>query len=145
MKQPFMSYYEHIAKLSLVANKQTLFLAHVLSRMEYDSTSKQLLVDLTPRVRRLILKELGVTSKNPLNLAKGYIRQLTKAGLIKPLGQGTYCIDPESYGYSKYVPKDLRERAGAIYEETTFHKLEDVVSQVKVIDVITGETIEIVK
>lgn len=145
MKAPFMSYYEHIAKLSLVANKQTLFLAHILSRLEFNRSTKQLIVDLPPRVRRQILEDLGIESKDPLNLAKGYIRQLVKAGLIKSIGGGSYVVDPESYGYSGYVPKDLRAKASAVYQEITHGVSGSFTKRVKVIDANTGEVIEVLE
>jgi hypothetical protein len=120
MKQPFMSYYEHIAKLAMVANKRTLFLAHVLSRIEYHDEQKVLYVDLPAMVKRDILKAIGAESENPLVLASQYINTLVKAGLIKSIGSSRYAIDPQSYGYSKYVKKELRDKAAKIYQTSVF-------------------------
>ena len=121
MQQPFISYYEHIAKLLRIANKQTLFLAHVLSRMEFNDETKLLYVDLPPMVRRDILKSIGVKSQKPLIAASQYISVLQKAGLIKSIGSSRYMVDPESYGYAKYVPKNLREKSSKIFSQHVFN------------------------
>jgi hypothetical protein len=120
MKKPFMTYYEHLAKLACIANKKTLFLAHLLSRMDFNEETKIQYVDLTANVKRDILKAIGAKSVNPLVLAQQYIKELQKAGLIKSMGGGRYMIDPLSYGYAKYVSKELRERAANIYVKHVF-------------------------
>jgi len=126
---PFLTYYEHLAKLSQVANKQTLFFAHLLLKMEYHEESKQNIVSLTPRDKKQILKAIQKPSKdgsipkesvNPLRLASQYLSRLQGVGLIKYIGDCSYAIDPRSYGYSKYVPKHLRERSGKLYESRIF-------------------------
>jgi hypothetical protein len=120
MKKPFMTYYENMAKLATIANKQTMFLAHILSKAEFDSDLKMLVIDLTPRVKRAILQDIGAVSKDPLNLARTYTKQLVKAGLIKQIERGCYAIDPESYSYSTYVSKELRLRARNIFEKVQY-------------------------
>jgi hypothetical protein len=120
MKQPFMTYFEHLSKLAFVANKKTLFLAHLLSRMEFDETIKIMYVDLSPMVKRDILKAIGAKSNNPLSLASQYIQSLQKAGLIKSIGSSRFMIDPMSYSYAKYVPKALREKSSKIFIQHVF-------------------------
>ena len=122
-----MCYYEHIAKLAVVANKQTLFLAHMLSRMEYHQEQKMLFVDLTSLAKRDILTAIGAKTKNPLSLASQYINELQKAGLIKCMGKNRYAVDPQSFSYAKYVPKKLRDDAAKIYQTTVFDVCEMVV------------------
>jgi hypothetical protein len=116
----FISYPEHIAKLAMVANKQTLFLAHMLSRMECHQEQKMLYVDLTSLAKRDILIAIGAKTKNPLSLASQYINKLQKAGLIKCIGKNRYAVDPQSFSYAKYVPKKLRDDAAKIYQTTVF-------------------------
>lgn len=120
MRQPFMSYYEHIAKLAMVANKRTLFLAHVLSRIEWHDEQKILYVDLPAMVKRDILKAIGAESENPLVLASQYINTLVKAGLIKSMGSSRYAIDPQSYSYAKNISKPIRDKAAKIYQTSVF-------------------------
>ena len=139
-----MTYYEHIAKLSVIANKQTLFLAHALSRSEFDYDLKQLVVELSPRIKKQILLDIGAKSKNPLNLAKGYLSQLTKAGLLKFLGSGTYAIDPGSYSYSKYVSKELRQRSVLIFDKLKYEPNGKEVSSEVWVELNTGEVKQVV-
>ena len=120
MNSVFMCYYEHLAKLSRIANKQTLFLAHVLYRMEWNKESKQFIAYLTTAQKREIINAIGCDCKNPLNSVKQYIGALTKAGMIKSIGGGAYLIDPASYGGSKYVPKNLRMKNSKLYETMVF-------------------------
>ncbi len=115
-----MSYYEHLAKLAFVANKKTLFLMHLLSRMEFDESTKINYVDLSPGVKRDILKSIGAKSANPLTLASQYIQTLQKAGLIKSIGSSRFMVDPMSFSYGKYVPKELREKSAKIFVQHVF-------------------------
>lgn len=142
MNSVFMCYYEHLAKLSQIANKQTLFLAHVLYRMEWNGESKQFIAYLTTAQKREIINAIGSNSKNPLESAKQYIASLTKVGLIKSIGGGAYLIDPASYGGSKYVPKNLRMKNAQLYETRVFTETEDGVEQAYII-VDGGERIDL--
>ena len=144
MRNSFMTYYEHIAKLSVIANKQTLFLAHALSRAEFDYDLKQLVVELSPRIKKQILLDIGAKSKNPLNLAKGYLSQLTKAGLLKFIGSGTYAIDPESYSYSKYISKELRQRSTRIFDKLTYESNGKEISSEIWVEINTGEIKQVI-
>jgi hypothetical protein len=120
MNSGFISYYEHIAKLATVTNKTTLFLAHMLCEMEFNEPIKQNIVTLTSFDKRRILKSIGCKSKDPVRLASQYLIKLQKSGMIKSIGDGAYLIDPESFGYAKYVPKELRFKSKAIYETRVF-------------------------
>ena len=111
MKSPFVTYYENIAKLSTVANKRALFLAHILSRMEYEKSLNMLVVDLTPRIKRQIISEISDSCKNPLNSAKQYISHLVKAGLIKSIGGSAYTVDPSYHDYIKGHPTILNRHS----------------------------------
>jgi len=120
MNSAYMCYYEHLAKLARVANKQTLFLAHVLYRMEFDDNTKQMIVNLTPHAKKEIIKTISGASKNFNRLANQYLQKLSNAGFLKSIGGGAYLIDPQSYGGAKYVPKQLRLDSGHIYEHRVF-------------------------
>lgn len=115
-----MCYYEHLAKLAHVANKQTMFLAHMLYRMEWDNESKQMVVNLNPSQKRSIMKLVADGSKDSNRLANQYLLKLSKAGLIKSIGGGSYLVDPLSYGGHKYIPKELRMKSSFIYEKRVF-------------------------
>lgn len=119
MNQAFVTYYNHLAKLSRVANKQTLFLAHILYRMHYKSDSGMLVATLTAHDKKQIMKDIGSTARNVLNTADQYISNLQKHGLLKSIGNGAYLIDPVSYG-TAYVSSKVRMRAGQIYEQRVF-------------------------
>lgn len=120
MNSAYMCYYQHLAKLALVANKQTMFLAHMLYHMEWESEAKQMVVHLNPRVKRSIMQEVARGSKDANRLANQYLQKLTKAGLIKGLGGGSYLVDPLSYGGHKYIGKQLRINSAKIYETRVF-------------------------
>jgi hypothetical protein len=120
MNSAFMCYYEHLAKLARVANKQTLFMAHMLYRMEWHSESKQLIVNLTAFDKRNIMKEITPDCKNMNRLANRYLSVLSEAGLIKSIGGGAYLVDPVSFGGHKYIPKDFRSKNAFIYETRVF-------------------------
>lgn len=140
MKKPFMAYYEHIAKLSVIANKQTLFLSHLLCRMEFKDG--QLVVDMNAKVKREIMRALGGRSKDPLRLASQYLIKLQRAGLCKSLGEGRYQINPTCYSYGRYVSKDLRDKAGTIFLHTKYSDNGRLSSSVTV-DTKTGEVIKV--
>ena len=120
MNTVFMSYYSHMAKLATVSNKQTLFLAHLLYRAEYDEVAKQSLVSLSAFDKRKILKEIGCISKNPLKLAGHYLYIIEKSGLIKGIGGSAYLIDPASFSSFVYVPKEIRGTRAVLYETRVF-------------------------
>jgi Neuraminidase (sialidase) len=116
----YMVYYEHLAKLGSIANKQTLFLGHLLFYAEYDSALRQNVVELTPYRKRSIMTAIGSTSKNLLSVADHYLLKICKSGLIKGVGNGMYLIDPKSFGLTKYIKKELRNRSAIIYETRVF-------------------------
>ena len=142
MNSVFMCYYEHLAKLAQVANKQTLFLSHVLYRMEWNGEAKQFISYLTTAQKREIINAIAPDCKNPLNSAKQYIRVLTDAGLMKSIGGGAYLIDPASYGGSKYVGKNLRMKNSKLYETRVFTEKSGDVEQAYIVTE-DGERIEL--
>ncbi len=115
MNKAFMIYVEGLAKLAVVANKQTLFYARMLLRVELHE-SNQYIVSLTAFDKREILKSIGSKSNDPLKVASQYLNSLKKAGLIKPIGGSAYAICPVSAGLPKYMDRHIRERNGIIYE-----------------------------
>ena len=133
MNTVFMSYFEHLAKLSEVANKQTMFLAHLLYRMEFDGNLKQFIVSLSPHDKRKILKDIGCNSKAPLKLASQYIHILVKSELIKYVGGSAYLVCPKSYGSYKYIDKRLRDKNSMVYETRVFSEKNDGVTEFYII------------
>ncbi len=119
-KSPYICYYEHIAKLSQLANKQTLFLAHLLSLVVYESECKQNIVTMTAHDKRRIMKAIGCDTSNPAKLANQYLSKIGKAGLIKSIGGGAYMVDPASFSGFKYIKKQTRDKAAFIYESRVF-------------------------
>ena len=125
MNTAYMCYYEHLAKLARVANKQTLFLAHLLYRMEFDKDAKQWLVTLSSFDKRAIIHAIGSGTDDPLRMASQYLTKLCASGLFKSLGGGAYLVDPKSFSGSKYIPKSLRQKNGKIYETRVFTEESD--------------------
>ena len=115
MKSPYIAYYTHLIKLSQIANKQTMFLSHMLTMMHYDKESKQNVVSMTQRTKRKIMDALGYTGSNPLKTADQYINRLKKKKMIASMGGGDWAVDPEDYGYAKYVGLELRMKSKAIF------------------------------
>lgn len=91
----FMTFYSDIALLHSVQNKQSLFLAGMISRMNGDN-----IVQMSRYTKKEILREIGSKSSNDLNLARQYISILTAAGIIKALGDDAYMIIPKLFGFS---------------------------------------------
>lgn len=118
MKRAFAAYCEHFAKLSQIANKQTLFLSQMLMRMRHDKETKQNIVSLTRGEKIRIMREISKES-NPDKLAdsaNAAIRRLKAVGIIHAMkNTGDYIIDPECYGTTNPVPPYLRMKAKAIY------------------------------
>lgn len=115
MKSPYIAYYTHLIKLSQIANKQTMFLSHMLTMMHYDKNSKQNVVSMTQRAKRMIMTELGYKGSNPLKSADQYINRLKMKKMIASVGGGDWAVDPEDYGYAKYVGLELRMKSKAIF------------------------------
>jgi len=108
MQNHFIAYYQHIAKLSQVANKQTIFLAYILYNMEFDSKEKQYYADLSTAKKIEIMKKVSpdVDPDKLLNLANQYINKLKKADLIKSWGRGVWGVNPLCYGAHSPVTKN---------------------------------------
>ncbi len=89
----FMTFYNDLALLHSICNKQTLFFAAMASRMDADQV-----VQMTPYIREQIIDEIRVTSKNKLGAAKQYLHRLKKVGLVADIGKGAYMINPRIHG-----------------------------------------------
>jgi len=93
----FMTFYRDIALLHAIANKQTLFFSHMVSRMDKDQ-----IIQMTPYVRKQIMDLIGATQKNKLAGASQYIDKLIKSELIASVGDGAYMINPRIHGYTNW-------------------------------------------
>ena len=78
---------------------------------------KDLVVNATSYQKKKIIEAIGSTTKNPLNTAKQYVSKLKKLGLIKPLGGGSYKINPKIHGFS--AGSDYMERQNQHYAQIT--------------------------
>ena len=94
-RKHFMIFYQDIALLHSVANKQTLFFAEMMARMDGDN-----IVQMTPYIRELIVDNIGSKTNNKLALARQYIKTLSDAGLIIDIGKGAYMVAPKIAGFS---------------------------------------------
>jgi len=122
MGSPYITYFEALAKLSQIANKQTMFMAHILHEMDYDKESRQFLVDLSAYKKTTIMKQISpdVDEKSVLNLANQYLSKLQKTGIIRNLGRGLWAVDPSCYGKFRIIPKDLRHKNKEVYLKMKF-------------------------
>ena len=93
----FMTFYRDLALLHTIANKQTLFFAHMVSRMD-DSQ----IVQMTPYVRKQIMDLIEAKQKNRLAGAAQYIDKLIKEGLVVNVGDGAYMINPRIHGHTNW-------------------------------------------
>ena len=120
--QPFYTYYEAMAKLSQIANKQTLFLGHLLHDMNYDKDLRQFLVDMSTWKKTQIMKLISpnVAESSRLNLANQYLHKLQKTGIIRNLGRGLWAVDPACYGRFRIIDKDLRQMNHKIFVNMRF-------------------------
>jgi len=117
MSAPFITYFEALAKLSQIANKQTLFLGHLLHEMEYEKDLRQFLIDLSTYKKVQIIKQISpdVAEGSMANLANQYLSKLQKTGIIRNLGRGLWAVDPSCYGKFRIIPKDLRHKNKDIF------------------------------
>lgn len=90
-----MLFCEDIALLHSICNKQTLFFAEMLNRMDGDQV-----VQMTSYVRKQIVTAIGSISENRLNVARQYLKQLSDAGLVADLGDGAYMVNPKIAGFT---------------------------------------------
>jgi len=120
MNSAFMLYTEQIAKLTQIANKQTMFLVHVLFYADFDKDSKQYTVDLSVARKKEILRKLDSKSTAGTNMANQYLAKISKAGIMKSIGDGRWLINPKGFSGYKYVPKKFRNANAAIYETRVF-------------------------
>jgi predicted GIY-YIG superfamily endonuclease len=108
-----------LAVLKSIANKQTLFFQALLEFSCYEEYTGLITVNLPPRIKRKILEDIGCVSKNPLNLAKGHIKSLIKAKLIRYLGQGSYAVHPLAYSRSLKVTKAEYKKAVECWKKSS--------------------------
>ncbi len=120
MNSAAMMYFANMAKLTMGMNKETTFLMHMLSRMEYHKETSQNIVYLGPAIKRQIVQDISPGCSDKLATAKQYIRRLQSQGRILGIGGSSYVIDPTVFGYAKYVGIGLRRLAGDIYENRIF-------------------------
>ncbi len=92
-----MIFYEDLSLLHSIANKQTLFFAGMISRMDTDNV-----VQMTRYVRNQIITEIGSKTTNKLNLAKSYLHQIVDSGLAKDMGDGAYMVLPKIAGFTNF-------------------------------------------
>lgn len=97
-KRYFMVFYEDLALLNSTCNKQTLFFAEMISRMD----DKQM-VQMTGYARKEIIAAIGCSTPDALNLAKQYLRKLQSDGLIVGKGDGCYMVNPKIAGFTNAV------------------------------------------
>ncbi len=145
MPQPFYAYYEHLAKLSQVANKQTMFLAHILYHMRFDQVNKQYYTDLSTLKKEQIMAEISpdLNPKNYLHTADQYLQKLKKTGLIRNLGRGVWLINPECYGQYRTVSKELRTQNAKLYMSAEFTADRLVRTKTRIVSPEMGETEEV--
>lgn len=125
----FITYYEALAKMATIANKQTMFLAHCLHEMDFDKDTNQYLLDLSSYKKTLIMKQISPEAKDAsiLNLANQYLSKLQKSGIIRNLGRGLWAVDPGCFGQFRTVSKELRHKNQKVYLKMSFdgHRLQD--------------------
>jgi len=61
----YMTFYKDIALLHSICNKQTLFFAEMVSRMDSDQ-----MVQMTPYIRKQIIEVIGVNATDNLAAAR---------------------------------------------------------------------------
>jgi hypothetical protein len=122
MSTPFITYYEALAKLSQIANKQTMFLGHLLHEAVYEKELRQFLIDLSTYKKVQIMKKISpdVAEKSMANLANQYLSKLQKTEIIRNLGRGLWAVNPACYGQFRMISKDLRHKNEKIFLGMTF-------------------------
>ena len=90
-----MLFCRDLALLSSICNKQTMFFAGMIHRMDSDHV-----VQMTPYVRKKLISEVGSKTGNPSNLARQYLKGLSDAGLVASLGDGAYMVNPKIAGFT---------------------------------------------
>jgi hypothetical protein len=122
MSAPYITYFEALAKLASIANKQTLFLGHLLHEMVYEKELRQFLIDLSTYKKIQIMKQIspGVAEKSMANLANQYLSKLQKTGIIRNLGRGLWAVDPSCFGKFRIIQKDLRHKNKEVFMSMRF-------------------------
>jgi len=104
-KKYAMLFCEDIALLHTICNKQTMFFAEMISRMDGDQV-----VQMTPYTRKQLVSLIGSKSGAPLNVARQYLKQLSDSNLIADLGDGAYMINPRVAGFNN-IAKMVEEKS----------------------------------
>lgn len=117
MSDHYFAYYEHLAKLATIANKQTMFLAHLLYKMEWDKETKVNIVVLATKTKKEIMKKVSPElAENKLLLsADQYLHKLKKANFIKNIDSGVWVINPSCFGQYKHAKKKYRDEKTKIF------------------------------
>lgn len=121
-KKYAMLFCEDIALLHSICNKQTLFFAEMLNRMDGDQV-----VQMTPYVRKQITAAIGSTSDNKLNVARQYLKQLVDAGLVADLGDGAYMINPKVAGFTN-IAKIVNDKSDVFLQVKYSHDMKREIS-----------------
>jgi len=91
----YMTFYDDLALLHSIYNKQTLFFSGMLKRMD----DKQV-VQMTSYTRREIISEIGSKATDPLSTARQYLKTLSDGGLVANIGGGAYMVNPKVHGFN---------------------------------------------
>ena len=120
MNSAFMFYTEQAVKLNQIANKQTMFLMHVLFYAEFHEPTKQYIVDLSVARKKEILEKLDSQSTASTNMANQYLAKISKAGIMKSIGDGRWLVNPEGFSGYKYIKQEFRKKNTRIYETRVY-------------------------
>lgn len=110
-----MLFYKDLALLHSIANKQTLFFAEMIARMDGEN-----IVQMTAYNREAIIESIGSKTNDKLALARQYIKTLSDAKLIKDLGKGAYMICPKIAGFVNSV--DVINKKQKIFMKIAYPK-----------------------
>lgn len=94
----YMTFYKDIALLHSICNKQTLFFAEMVSRMDSDQ-----MVQMTPYIRKQIIDVIGVKSTDKLAAARQYLSKLADSNLIANNNDGAYMVNPKIHGHNNFL------------------------------------------
>ena len=99
-----MTFYKDIALLHSIMNKQSLFFAELVSRMD-----EQQRVHLSTFVRHEVMAAIKSTTSDDLATCRQMLNKLVKCELITSMGGSTYMINPRIHGHSN-VSGSIKEK-----------------------------------
>lgn len=105
--ESFKVFYNNLALLHQVANKQTMFLAYLLAEMDDDN-----IIHMTKYRKEKIANAIGLTAVAPDLMIRQLLHKLCKTDLLISLGGGAYKVNPKfssRYKDQQYVI-DKREQ-----------------------------------